>query len=145
MSATKQPGHGARRSSAVLAIVFVAGAIVGGLPGSSEPVVFRPTATDSVGALPPETTAPSPTAPSPGCDPVDQLFVGMFTALTDVTLANAGVDHGAFLAAVAGDWATAKRYLETLGLAVDDEQLEALFAVGFPTASNLPLAALGGC
>ncbi len=64
--------------------------------------------------IPSETPAPSPAA-SPGCDEIDQLFARMFAGLTDAALANAGVDRDAFLAAMAGDRATARRYLASLG------------------------------
>lgn len=146
MSVTRVSGHGVRRSSAILVLVFAAGAILGSrIPASPEPFVISPAATDSARAMPLETPSPSPAAASPGCDPVDQLFVEMFVGLTDAALSNAGVDRQEFLGALADDREALKRYLDVLGVNLDDAQLDALMGANLPGALLLPAGSTGAC
>jgi hypothetical protein len=134
-----------RRSAVLLVVIFLAGAVLGSrISGSAgERVIYVPAPTSAARAVPLEPSAPPPVA-SPGCDEVDRLFIQMFAGLSDAALSNAGIDRDAFNAAMNGDRATFKRYLEALGITVDDAQMDALMA-GFPSASGLPLDTLGDC
>jgi hypothetical protein len=114
-------------------------------PASQNPAALSPAATEDSRAQLLDTAFRQPVPSSPGCDPADQLFASMFTGLTDAALANSGIDREAFLAAMAGDRETLKRYLEALGIAVDDAQLDALIGANLPGASGLPLDATPHC
>jgi hypothetical protein len=70
------------------------------------------------------TSSPSATQ-SPSCDPVDQLFANMFVGLSEAALSNAGITRERFLAALANDRATLKKYLKALNMPVDDASIDA--------------------
>jgi hypothetical protein len=97
----------------------------------------------ALGPVPSAATLAHPVAPeaSPAaeaglpCDPETQLFARMFNGLTQAAITNAGIQRGDVLDAVAADRATLKRYLESLGAAVDDAQLDALMAGTLPGAN----------
>lgn len=132
-----------RRTGVIVALTFLGGALLGSrLSAPVQPAPPIPAPTEITRVMPLEPTlAPA----SAGCDQVDQLFVGMFAALTDAALANAGIDRSAFNAALEGDRETLRRYLDEVGIAVDDAQLDELMRTGFPSASDLPIGAAGDC
>jgi hypothetical protein len=111
-----------------------------------QPVALAPPPTPTALAQP-FATAPSPAAVvAPGCDPVDRLFARMLSGLTDAAMTNAEIDRQDVFNATTADRATLKRYLETLGFAADDAQLDALMG-GQHARINLgsPFVALGSC
>lgn len=142
-----------RNKVSIFALVFLAGALVGGRFGGaaappapyaasipttviapSEPTP-EPWAIDPIAAAPPS---------APACDATERLMAAMFGALARQALVNSGKDSDAFNTAVADDREAFRQYLDALGIAVDGPQLDALMA-GFPTASGLPFGALDGC
>jgi hypothetical protein len=96
----------------------------------------------ALGPVPSAATFAHPIAPeaSPAaiaalrCDPADQLFARMFNGLTEAAITNAGIQRSDVLNAMAADRATLKRYLESLGVAADDAQLDALMGGKLPGA-----------
>lgn len=135
-----------RGDRVVLVAVLVAGVFLGSrMTGSSAPAAESPAHIDISRAVPYETATPAPAAPSLGCDPAEQLFAAMFVGLTDAALANAGIDREAFLAALAGDRGTLKRYLDALGIPSDNAQLDALIGMGLPGAPGLSFGNPGTC
>jgi hypothetical protein len=105
-----------------------------------------PSATTLSRLIEPTTSSSPAAAVALGCDPVDRLFARMLSGLTEAAITNAGIEPQDVRNAMAADRATLKRYLETLGFAADDAQLDALMG-GQLAATNLgsPFVALGGC
>jgi hypothetical protein len=81
------------------------------------------------------------------------MLAGMFAGLSDAALSNAGIDRQKFLAALAGNRALLKDYLQALGLPSDDAWIDASISaypgrqllgpclgvvLGLPTASPSP-------
>jgi hypothetical protein len=90
-------------------------------PGSPAAGVESPAATITPTI---ETSSPSE-APSPSCDPVDELFANMFAGLSEAALSNASIAPEEFIAALANDRQAVKRYFEALGLPADDASIDA--------------------
>jgi hypothetical protein len=142
-----------RNKVSIFALVFLAGALVGGrFGGAAAPTgpyaASIPTTVIAPSdlSLEPWAIDPIASAPStaPACDATERLMAAMFGALAEQALVNSGKDSDAFNTAVADDREAFKRYLNALGIAVDGPQLDALMA-GFPMASGLPIGALDGC
>jgi hypothetical protein len=138
-----------RRPVPVVVLVLLAGALAGsrlsGNTGTADPSV----AASGIYEAPPAAATPSvtpatPTATPSACDPTEQLFASMFIGLTNAALSNAGIDRDAFDAAGAADRATLKRYLEQLGISIDDAQLDALMQWALPSPSAPSSVGAGG-
>jgi hypothetical protein len=127
-------------------LVLILGVWLGSRLGAApQSVVVAPMPT-AAPLVEPLVTPSRPAIAALGCDPADQLFARMLSGLTDAVIANAGIDRQEMLNATAADRATLKRYLETLGVAANDAQLDTLMGGQLPGA-NLggPFLSLGSC
>lgn len=142
-----------RNKLSIFALVFLAGALMGGRfggaaapPGPYAASIPTTVIAPSDLALEPWAIDPIPSAPSaaPACDATERLMAAMFGALAQQALVNSGKDSDALNTAATDDREAFRQYLDALGIPVDGPQLDALMA-GFPTASGLPFGALDGC
>jgi hypothetical protein len=121
------PMRGLVRGLSVACAVLL---VVGSCQGSAAP---QTAGIPAAGAVSPEATitpavptnSPSVAIESPGCDPIDQLFAGMFVGLSQAALSNAGIQPKEFFAALATDRETLTKYLKALGIPADDAQIDA--------------------
>jgi hypothetical protein len=128
-------------------LILILGVWLGSrLAAAPQPVVVASLPTSTALVEPLATTPSRPAVAALGCDPVDQLFARMFSGLSSAVITNAGIDHQDVLKAITADRATLKRYLETLGVAADDAQLDTLMG-GQVLGANLgsPFVSLGSC
>jgi hypothetical protein len=115
------------RGLAIASAVLLA---VGACQGSPAPQAAESPAAKAVAAAPTTTPAIATSPPSLAietrrCDPINQIFAGMFVGLSEAALSNAGIQPTEFFAALATDRVTLKKYLKALGIQADDAQIDA--------------------
>jgi hypothetical protein len=145
-----------RRTIPWILVIFTAGTFVGSrLGGAAAPPA--PVPARGVVSGPEVVVAPSDVALNPwlfdpvpsaaptvrACDETAQMMAAMFSALANQALDNAGKDQGALAGVVASDRQAFTSYLGALGISPDDPQVAAMLRAAFPTASALPVTALG--
>jgi hypothetical protein len=118
-----------RRLVRGLALASAALFAVGACQGSPTPQGAESPAAKAIPAAPTitptiATSPPSLAIETPRCDPINQMFAGMFIGLSEAALSNAGIQPSEFFAALATDRVTLKKYLKALGIQADDAQID---------------------